>query len=180
MPKSDISRFLLTFCQFLPVRLRHLSFWMMGERESSVDNREKRKSGKFGVDWLQRTGFALATIFCLLLLITIWAARNFNQQMATGDYIALNLTIIEILLVIIALLVAGVSVFGFFKVTEIARARVEWYLREEIDLPTMLEPRIRDIITEKKDEWIGQALNQSEDIRNPDSEVENETQNDTG
>ena len=72
--------------------------------------------------------------------------------MATGDYIALNLTIIEILLVIIALLVAGVSVFGFFKVTEIAKARVDWYLKEEIDLPAILDPRIRELVKAASEE----------------------------
>ncbi len=141
-------------------------------------NNAKCKSGKIGLERHQSLlVFALADFLSISFFDNI--AGNFKDG-KQADYIALNLTIIEILLVIIALLVAGVSVFGFFKVTEIARARVEWYLREEIDLPTMLEPRIRDIITEKKDEWIGQALNQSEDIRNPDSEVENETQKDTG
>lgn len=174
MPKSDISRFLLTFCQFLPARLRHLSFWMMdGEAITMQD--DKLTNG------LKTAGIVTMIFVFFMGAISIFfdnIAGNFKVG-KQADYIALNLTIIEILLVIIALLVAGVSVFGFFKVTEIAKARVEWYL-EEIDLPTMLEPRIRDIITEKKDEWIGQALNQSEDIRNPDSEVENETQNDTG
>jgi uncharacterized membrane protein len=105
---------------------------------------------------LDKWGDRILFLFFATFIITFLGeflkqiAGNFKVE-EQADYIALNLTIIEALLAIVSLLVAGVTFVGFFTIKNQVQNQVTNHLRE-IDLGKELNEGIKQLVEEALEE----------------------------